>query len=173
RGGHEAVLLKNTIYFMGGSRAIPNASPFISSIRGYNLSNEIFYLDLTSPFSTASPPYVDLSGTAARLRYGNEKGTALVGGPSNDEILLVGGVQQNLTLLDQIDRNSTITSNQTLMINEFFKTWDSTNQTIFIYRPTARIWMNPESAARIGAPTIRRSNVPTPRSHSAAVLLPD
>ncbi|CAG8615382.1 15924_t:CDS:2, partial [Racocetra fulgida] len=72
-GGHEAVLLKNTIYFMGGSRAIPNASPFKSSIRGYNLSNEIFYLDLASSFSTTSPPYVDLSGTSARLQYGNEK----------------------------------------------------------------------------------------------------
>ncbi|CAG8595475.1 13477_t:CDS:1, partial [Racocetra fulgida] len=73
RGGHEAVLLKNTIYFIGGSRAIPNASPFKSSIRSYNLSNEIFYLDLASPFSTTSPPYVDLSGTSARLQYGNEK----------------------------------------------------------------------------------------------------
>ncbi|CAG8702167.1 18190_t:CDS:2, partial [Racocetra persica] len=222
RGGHEAVLLKNTIYFMGGSHAIPNASPFKSSIRGYNLSNEIFYLDLASPFSTTSPPYVDLSGTSARLQYGNEKSTALVGGPSNEEIHLVGGVQQNLTLLDQIDHNATTTTNQTLMINELFKTWNSTNQTIFIYRPTARIWMSPESVANIGAPTIRRrststviskgiiyifsgraeidtgsptftcfndlytydtvlsrwnkidaSNAPTPRSHSAAVLLPD
>ncbi|CAG8769516.1 15428_t:CDS:1, partial [Racocetra fulgida] len=148
--------------------------------------------------------------------------TALVGGPSNEEIHLVGGVQQNLTLLDQIDRNATITSNQTLMINEFLKTWNSTNQTLFIYRSTARIWMTPESVANDNAPTIRRrststviskgiiymfggrvevdtgsptflcfndlytydtilsrwnkidaNNVPTPRSHSAPVLLPD
>ncbi|CAG8736055.1 20521_t:CDS:2 [Cetraspora pellucida] len=229
RGGHEAVLLKNTIYFMGGSRAIPNASPFKNFIRGYNLSNEVFYLDLTSSFSTTSPPYVDLTGTPSRLPYGNEKdylirtlGTALIGGPSNDEILLVGGVQQDLTLLDQIDHNSTISSNQTLMINSYLNTWNSTNQTIFIYRPTARIWMTPGSVATFGAPQIRRrststvivngviyifggraqtdtdsptficfndlftydtilsrwgkinaANVPTPRSHSAAVLLPD
>ncbi|CAG8520760.1 25875_t:CDS:2, partial [Racocetra persica] len=222
RGGHEAVLLKNTIYFIGGSHAIPNASPFKSSIRGYNLSNEIFYLDLASPFFTTSPPYVDLSGTSARLQFGNEKGTALVGGRSNEEILLVGGVYQNLTLLDQIDHNATIISNQTLMINELLNTWSSTNQTIFIYRPTAQTWMNPKSVANIGAPIIRRrststviskgiiyifggraeidtgsptficfndlytydtvlskwnrinaDNVPTPRSHSAAVLLPD
>ncbi|CAG8760478.1 13545_t:CDS:2, partial [Cetraspora pellucida] len=116
RGGHEAVLLKNTIYFMGGSRAIPNASPFKNSIRAFNLSNEVFSLDLSSSFSTTSPPYVDITGTPSRLKYGNEKGTALVGGPSNDEIMLVGGVQQDLTLLDQIDHNSTIASNQTLMI---------------------------------------------------------
>ncbi|CAG8850009.1 31049_t:CDS:2, partial [Racocetra persica] len=135
--------------------------PFKNSIRAYNLSNEIFYLDLESSFSTTSPPYVDLTVTSARLRYGNEKSTALVGGPSNDEILLVGGVQQNLTLLDQIDHNATITSNGTVMINELLNTWNSTNQTIFIYRPTARIWVNPESVANIGAPTIRRRSTST------------
>ncbi|CAG8596270.1 14857_t:CDS:2, partial [Dentiscutata erythropus] len=207
---------------MGGSRSIPDTSPFKSSIRGYNLSNEVFYLDLTSSFSTSKPPYVDLTGTSARLQYGNEKSVALVGGPANDEIFLVGGVQQDLSLLDQIDHNVTITSNQTFMINQLLNTWNTTNQTIFIYRPSGRTWLNPGSVAAVGGPTIRRrststvfvngklyifggraqidtgslvftcfndfytydtilskwgkinaDNVPSPRSHSTATLLPD
>ncbi|CAG8633267.1 13356_t:CDS:2, partial [Cetraspora pellucida] len=108
------------------------------------------------------------------------------------------------------------------MVNSFLITWNSTNQPIFIYRPTARIWVTYDPITTIGAPTIRRrststvivngviyifggraqidtgsptficfndlftydtilsrwgkinaANVPTPRSHSAAVLLPD
>ncbi|CAG8773358.1 22672_t:CDS:1, partial [Dentiscutata erythropus] len=73
RGGHGAVIINNQLYIMGGSRLIPDTSPFRSSIRRYNLSNEVFYLDLTSSFSTNKPPYVDLTGTSARLQYGNEK----------------------------------------------------------------------------------------------------
>ncbi|CAG8568718.1 6955_t:CDS:2 [Dentiscutata heterogama] len=157
RGGHVAVIIKNQIYFMGGSRKIPDVDPRKSSIRGYNLSNEVFSLGLTSQFSTVNPPYVDLTGTSQMI-YGSEKGTAVVGGPNKEDVYLVGGTLQNLTLLNQIDHNATITSNQTLMINELINTWNVTNQNIFIYRPSTKSWLSPSPN---GGPTIRRRSTST------------
>ncbi|CAG8517346.1 9394_t:CDS:2 [Dentiscutata heterogama] len=159
RAGHVTVIVKNQIYFMGGSREISDGDPRKSSIRGYNLSDEVFTLDLMSQFSTVNPPYVELPGTS-KMIYGSAKGTAVVGGPSQEDVYLVEGAFQNLTLLNQIDHNATITSNQTLMVNELINTWNVTNQTIFIYRPSTKSWLSFESVAK-GGPTIRRRSTST------------
>ncbi|CAG8660232.1 4941_t:CDS:2 [Dentiscutata erythropus] len=156
RSGHVAVIVNNQIYFMGGSRLIPDGNPIKSSIRKYNLSNEVFSLDLTSQFSTINPSYVKLPDS--QMAYGSEKGTAVVGGPSKEDVYLVGSTLQNLTLLNQIDNNATITSNQTLMINELINTWNVTNQPIFVYRPSVQSWFSPDSQ---GGPMIRRRSTST------------
>ncbi|CAG8583122.1 41946_t:CDS:2 [Gigaspora margarita] len=134
---------------------IPKESPIKSSIRGYNLSNEIFFLDLASSFSTTSPLYVDLP----EMSYGSEKGTAVFGGPTKNDVYLVGGVFQNLTLLNQIDHNVTITLNQTLMLNELLNTWNVTDKHIFIYRPTTKNWIIPDVQGE--KPPIRRRSTST------------
>ncbi|CAG8743746.1 6750_t:CDS:2, partial [Racocetra persica] len=72
RGGHVAAIVKDKIYFMGGSRRVSDDNPIKKKfpIRGYNLSDEVFSLDLTSSFSRDSPPFIDLSGTS-RMLYGS------------------------------------------------------------------------------------------------------
>ncbi|CAG8729199.1 3485_t:CDS:2, partial [Racocetra fulgida] len=177
RAGQEAVLIGTQLYFMGGSRTIPSSNPIKSRIREYNLSDEVFFLDLLSTFSTNDPPFVDLSGTGARMKFGNEKGKQLIimvyilGGPSKEDAYLIGGTQQDLALLNKIDQNITITSNQTLMIEEIFKTYNPTDQMIFIYRHTARDWRQLGQGVVGTQPT--RLNAPSVRSHAAPILLPD
>ncbi|CAG8541258.1 15769_t:CDS:2 [Gigaspora margarita] len=134
---------------------IPKESPIKSSIRGYNLSNEIFFLDLASSFSTTSPLYVDLP----EMSYGSEKGTAVFGGPNKNDVYLVGGVFQNLMLLNQIDHNVMITLNQTLMLNELLNTWNVIDKHIFIYRPTTKTWIIPDVQEE--KPPIRRRSTST------------
>src|SRR5690242_14789286 len=75
RGGHVAAIVKDSIYFMGGSRRVSDENEIKKKypIRGYNLSDEVFSLDLTSSFSTVNPPFIDLSGTS-RMIYGSIKG---------------------------------------------------------------------------------------------------
>ncbi|CAG8785119.1 10185_t:CDS:2, partial [Dentiscutata erythropus] len=143
RAGHAAVIIKDQIYFMGGSRFILATNPIRSSIRVYNLSDEVFYLDLSSQFSTGSPPYVDLTDTSARMKFGSEKGTVVLAGASGENAFLIGGVQQNLIRLNEIDSNITITSNQTLMIEEISKTYNVTDKFIFYYQPYAKSWSYP------------------------------
>ncbi|CAG8529926.1 9124_t:CDS:2 [Gigaspora margarita] len=96
RGGHMATLVNNKIYFMGGSRPIPTNSPVWSPTHQYNLSDEVFYLDLSSPFTIDSPPFTDLSDIS-RMPFGSEKGTTVLG-DNGHRIYLVGGVQQNMSL---------------------------------------------------------------------------
>ncbi|CAG8646525.1 14777_t:CDS:2, partial [Racocetra persica] len=159
RGGHVATIFQNQIYFMGGARIIPSTNPIRSPTRVYNLSDQVFFLDLSSSFSTSNPPYVDLSETSARMTYGFEKGAAVVGGPANDNVYLVEGIQQDLSLLNKIDKNVTITSNQTLMYNELLKTWNVTNNTIFMYNLREKYWTIPKP---IGVPpSIRRRSAST------------
>ncbi|RIB00034.1 hypothetical protein C2G38_2235932 [Gigaspora rosea] len=67
RGGEESVQVNDKIYFMGGTR-------LIRSLKEYNLSDEVFYLDLSSPFNIKYPPFVDLTDGTSRMLYGNEKG---------------------------------------------------------------------------------------------------
>ncbi|KAF0438152.1 galactose oxidase [Gigaspora margarita] len=140
RAGHVAVINGNQIIFMGGSRFISPANPIRSQIRLYNLSDEVFSLSLSSQFSTSSPPYVDLSDTSARMKFGSEKGTAVLGGASKEIVFLIGGMQQNLTRLNEIDKNSNITSNQTFMIEEISKTYNMTSQLVFFYQPYGKSW---------------------------------
>ncbi|CAG8611050.1 18198_t:CDS:2, partial [Dentiscutata erythropus] len=115
RVGHVAVIIEDQIYFMGGSRIIPPTNPIKSSTRIYNLSEEIFSINLSSQFSTSSPPYIDLTDPFARMKFGNEKEIGI-------------RLQENLTWLNEIDNNITITSNQTLMIEVINETYNMTDQ---------------------------------------------
>ncbi|CAG8810614.1 20140_t:CDS:2, partial [Gigaspora margarita] len=128
RAGHVAVIIGDQIVFMGGSHFIPPTNPIKNSIRVYNLSDEVFSLSLSSQFSTSNPSFADLSDTSARMKFGSEKGTAVLGGPSGVNVYLIGGVQQNLTRFNEIDNKSNITSNQPLTIEEINKTYNMTNQ---------------------------------------------
>ncbi|RIB26420.1 hypothetical protein C2G38_2065041 [Gigaspora rosea] len=89
-----ATLVNNKIYFMGGSRPIPKNSPVWSQTHQYNLSDEVFYLDLSSQFNIDSPPFTDLSDIS-RMPFGSEKGSTVLG-DNGQRIYLVGGVQQNM-----------------------------------------------------------------------------
>ncbi|RIB26418.1 hypothetical protein C2G38_2065028 [Gigaspora rosea] len=89
-----ATLVNNKIYFMGGSRPIPKNSPVWSQTHQYILSDEVFYLDLSSQFKIDSPPFTDLSDIS-RMPFGSEKGSTVLG-DSGQRIYLVGGVQQNM-----------------------------------------------------------------------------
>ncbi|KAF0389751.1 galactose oxidase [Gigaspora margarita] len=159
RAGHVAVIIDDQIVFMGGSRFIPPTNPIRSQIRLYNLSDEVFSLSLSSQFSISKPPYLDLSDTSARMKFGSEKGTAVLGGPGGANIYLIGGVQQNLTRLNEIDKNQNITSNQTLMIEEINKTYNMTDQSIFLYQPYGNSWLN--LLNQKGTPPTRRRSTST------------
>ncbi|CAG8444894.1 14315_t:CDS:2 [Dentiscutata heterogama] len=95
RGGHMATLVKDKIYFMGGSRPIPKDSPAWNLTHQYNLSDEVFYLDLSKSFTVDLPPFTDLSANS-RMPFGSEKGTTVLG-DNGQRIYLVGGEQQNMT----------------------------------------------------------------------------
>ncbi|CAG8537941.1 7459_t:CDS:2 [Dentiscutata erythropus] len=157
RAGQEAILIGTQLYFMGGSRTIPSSNPIKSNIRGYNLSDEVFFLDLSSAFSTNNPPFVDLSDAGARMEFGNEKGSVVLGGANKDNVYLVGGTQQDLALLNKDDQNKTITSNQTLMIEQIFNTYNATDQMIFLYRPASRAWSTLGQGVIGTQPTRRRT----------------
>ncbi|RIB26694.1 hypothetical protein C2G38_2162626 [Gigaspora rosea] len=161
RVGHVAVLDGNQIIFMGGARFISPANPIRSQIRLYNLSDEVFTLSLSSRFSTSNPPYVDLSDTSARMKFGSEKGTAVVGGASGEIVYLIGGMQQNLTRLNEIDNNPNITLNQTLLIEEISKTYNMTSQFVFFYQPYGKSWSYP----------LDQKGTPAPRRRSTSTVI--
>ncbi|CAG8793973.1 8163_t:CDS:2, partial [Racocetra persica] len=71
----------------------------------YNLSDEVFSLDITSSFSTVSPPFTDLYGISRMLF----ERTAVSGGVNKDDVYLAVGTLQDLILLNRIDHNETIT----------------------------------------------------------------
>ncbi|CAG8442533.1 3021_t:CDS:2, partial [Scutellospora calospora] len=104
RGGHTALLVNNKIFFFGGSRPIPKTSPQWNITHQYNLSDEVFYLDLSSQFSVDLPPFTDLSSTS-RIPFGTEKGTTVIGN-NGIRIFLVGGVQQDMTTFGYNTTNS-------------------------------------------------------------------
>ncbi|CAG8838869.1 5213_t:CDS:2, partial [Racocetra persica] len=133
----------------------------------YNLSDEVFYLNLSSQFSTDSPPYVDLTSTSARMKYASENGAVVLGVAVNENAFLIGGVQQNLTLLNEIDHNAIITSNQTLMINEISKTYNTTDQFVFFYQSHAKSWSYPLS----GTPPSRRRSTSTVISQNGTIYI--
>ncbi|CAG8540291.1 15845_t:CDS:2 [Gigaspora rosea] len=195
RVGHVAVLDGNQIIFMGGARFISPANPIRSQIRLYNLSDEVFTLSLSSRFSTSNPPYVDLSDTSARMKFGSEKGTAVVGGASGEIVYLIGGMQQNLTRLNEIDNNPNITLNQTLLIEEINQkgtpaprrrstsTVIDSNGVIYIFG--GRVQVDTGSSifvcyndlytldtVLLSWNKINAANAPSPRSHAAPVFLP-
>ncbi|CAG8564580.1 1850_t:CDS:2, partial [Dentiscutata heterogama] len=106
RGGHMATLVNDRIYFFGGSRPIPMTSPAWNQTHQFNLSDEVFYLDLSSSFSVDLPPFTDLSATS-RMPFGSERGTTVLG-ISGVRIFLVGGVQQNMETFSYNTTNSSL-----------------------------------------------------------------
>ncbi|CAG8497639.1 4266_t:CDS:2 [Dentiscutata erythropus] len=204
RGGQESVQVKEKLYFMGGSRLVPFSNP-----KKYNLSDEVFYLDLSSQFDIENPPFIDLTNGTSRMFYGNEKGTAILGGSDQSTIYLIGGTQVNLTTINW--------NLSTQLIN-----WNATDQFIYIYKTVPKVWTKLGQGVKGIQPSRRRStstvikpngtiyifggrveldmasntlilyndlyqfdtillswnpiiapNKPSPRSHSAAILLPN
>ncbi|RIB26413.1 hypothetical protein C2G38_266638 [Gigaspora rosea] len=106
RGGHMATLVNNKIYFMGWLRPISNNSLVWSQTHQYNLSDEVFYLDLSSRFNIDSPPFTDLSDIS-RMPFGSEKGSTVLG-DSGQRIYLVSGLQQNMATFNYNASDSTL-----------------------------------------------------------------
>ncbi|CAG8625844.1 13378_t:CDS:2, partial [Dentiscutata heterogama] len=138
RGGQESVQVKDKLYFMGGSRLVPFLNP-----KRYNLSDEVFYLDLSSQFDTENPPFTDLTDGTSRMFYGNEKGAAMLGGSDQSDIYLIDGTQVNL---------STINWNATDKIN-----WNVTDQFIYIYKTVPKTWTKFGQGVKGIQPSRRRS----------------
>ncbi|KAF0559897.1 galactose oxidase [Gigaspora margarita] len=136
RGGHMATLVNDRIYFMGGSRPIPKNSAVWSQIHQYNLSDEVFNLDLSSSFNVDLPPFTDLSDNS-RIPFGSEKGTAVLGG-NGQRIYLIGGVQQNM-----------VTS-----------VYNATNSILWVYTIKTQQWSNSGSGTN-GTPLPRRRSTGT------------
>ncbi|CAG8680700.1 17020_t:CDS:2, partial [Dentiscutata heterogama] len=106
RGGHMVTLANDRIYFFGGSRPIPMTSSVWNQTHQFNLSDEVFYLDLSSSFSVDLPPFTDLSATS-RMPFGSEKGTTVLGN-RGIRIFLIGGVQQNMETFGYNTTNSSL-----------------------------------------------------------------
>ncbi|CAG8501962.1 10721_t:CDS:2 [Cetraspora pellucida] len=118
RAGAMATLVNNKIIFMGGTRPIPKTSSAWTPIHQFNLSDEVFSLDLSSPFTVDSPPFTDLSATS-RMPFGSEKGKTVLGANSI-RIFLVGGggVQQNMATF----------------------AYNGTNSSLWIYNVNSQLW---------------------------------
>ncbi|CAG8609997.1 15608_t:CDS:2 [Cetraspora pellucida] len=116
RGGHMATLVNKKIIYMGGSRPIPKTSSAWTPIHQFNLSDEVFSLDLSSPFTVDSPPFTDLSATS-KMPFGGEKGKTVLG-TSSIRIFLVGGVQQNMATF----------------------AYNVTNSSLWIYNVNSQLW---------------------------------
>ncbi|KAF0433289.1 galactose oxidase [Gigaspora margarita] len=76
-----APLVNDRIYFFGGSRRIPMISPSWIQTHQFNLSDDVFYLDLSSQFIVDLPPLTDLSSTS-RMPFGSERGVTVLGNSS-------------------------------------------------------------------------------------------
>ncbi|CAG8686108.1 10908_t:CDS:1, partial [Racocetra fulgida] len=116
-----AALYNDKIFFVGGSRPIPKTSPAWNTTHQFNLSDEVFYLDLSSSFTVDLPPFTDLSATS-RVPFGCEKGT-IVSGINGARMYLVGGVQQDMTTFGYNTTNSIL-----WIYNVNSQRWDTTGQ---------------------------------------------
>jgi hypothetical protein len=83
RYAHTSTLIKDQLFIIGGQ-------PISSQIRG---SNDVFYLDLTKPFTLQDPPLVDITKTSGLpLSISWASSTVL----KKDGILLYGGFTWSL-----------------------------------------------------------------------------
>ncbi|RIB30471.1 hypothetical protein C2G38_2026816 [Gigaspora rosea] len=89
---------------MGGSKPIPKNSSVWSQNHQYSLSDEVFYLDLSSSFTVDLTSFTDLSDSS-RMPFDSEEGTTVLGG-NGQRIYLIGGVQQNMATSDYNATNS-------------------------------------------------------------------
>ncbi|CAG8467100.1 12061_t:CDS:2 [Racocetra fulgida] len=181
---------------MGGSRPIPKTSSAWTPTHQFNLSDEVFYLDLSSSFTINSPPFTDLS-EISRMPFGNEKGTAVLG-TSGVRIFLIGGVQQDMTTFSYNGTNSSLwiynvnsqrwdvpgpgTNGPPLPIRRSTATVISKNGTIYILvemDTASNVFTILEEFFTFDTLLLRWTNLtslpnhPYKRSHSTATLMPD
>ncbi|CAI2162630.1 2845_t:CDS:1 [Funneliformis geosporum] len=76
RWGHSATLVNSNIYYIGGRT---DGNVFIT---------ELITLDVSKPFSTLNPGWIELDSTGAPKTIGH---SAVNGGLSNDQIIIFGG----------------------------------------------------------------------------------
>ncbi|CAG8592174.1 7692_t:CDS:2 [Acaulospora morrowiae] len=82
---HSTALIGNKIYFFGGLH--------LTEVDAYAY-NYVYYLDVSGNFDTSSPPWTDLTSTAA-IPYGSSWATASVGGVDNTQVFLFGGATRD------------------------------------------------------------------------------
>ncbi|CAG8652110.1 6379_t:CDS:2, partial [Dentiscutata heterogama] len=80
RFAHASVLVNSNLYFIGGEL-----------LNGGGASNDLFILDLSVPFNTSSPKWIDLSKNSP-VPISSSWCTASLGGSNNDIIFLIGGL---------------------------------------------------------------------------------
>ncbi|CAI2166945.1 11081_t:CDS:2 [Funneliformis geosporum] len=95
RVGHSAALVGNMIYFFGGR------------LTNFEFSNEVFLLDLSQPFDTFAPPWVDLSYSASVPFLSFDATTSVI----DDNIYLIGGYMFDLIIKEEIFASSVYTFN--------------------------------------------------------------
>ncbi|CAG8728622.1 7094_t:CDS:2, partial [Acaulospora colombiana] len=78
---HSTALVGNKLYFFGGLH--------LTELDALSY-NYVFYLDVSKDFNTASPPWTDLTSTAA-IPYGSTWATAFTGGPNSTLVFIFGG----------------------------------------------------------------------------------
>src|SRR3954454_20478413 len=94
RAGHCSALVGTKLYFFGG--------PIVNDFS----SNEVFYLDISQTFNSASPPLTDLTASA-KIPFGSEWGTVSLIDNNNDPIIyLFGGLMR-----DPVSNKDTFNSN--------------------------------------------------------------
>jgi N-acetylneuraminic acid mutarotase len=86
RYSHSSVLVGNKLYFFGGD---------IGS-RKDEISNEVFYLDLSQPFNIQAPPWNDLTSSAG-IPFKSSWATTSLSNINNEQtIYLFGGINRDL-----------------------------------------------------------------------------
>jgi N-acetylneuraminic acid mutarotase len=94
RYSHSSVLVENKLYFFGGD--LPN-----SEVTDYEISNEVFYLDVSQPFNIQDPPWNDLTSSAG-IPFKSIWAAASLSNINNEKIIyLFGGVSRNLNNVEE------------------------------------------------------------------------
>ncbi|CAI2184577.1 9467_t:CDS:2 [Funneliformis geosporum] len=98
RYAHTSTLVGTKLFFFGGLiRLESNASIIVST-------NDVFYLELSQPFNTMSPPWIklsDISPLPVRLSWA----TSSYGGANNSMIFIFGGTMQSIKPAQDLDSN--------------------------------------------------------------------
>ncbi|CAG8779311.1 37360_t:CDS:2, partial [Gigaspora margarita] len=93
---HSSVLIDNKLYFKGGNKLSDNSNE--------GLTNELFYLDVSKPFTTTdnvSITWINLTYTDGPLKG---EATSCIGGKNNDILFEFGGYSPlNQTFVNQFD----------------------------------------------------------------------
>ncbi|RIB25163.1 hypothetical protein C2G38_2278112 [Gigaspora rosea] len=123
---HSSVLIDKKLYFKGGNKLSNNSNEA--------LTNELFYLDVSKPFTTTdnvSIPWIDLTYTGGPLKG---EATACIGGKNHNKIFEFGGY----SLLNQSFANQSLVKS---FVNQSF-----VNQ----YDTSKQQWSSIESIESVG-----------------------